>query len=168
MTNIEDQIFKNILACWSSGITIITVASSSSSWQGFTANSFASVSVEPPLVCMNVANRLQARIDIAREGHFTINILSENQLEYGKRFAGFYDDVVKERFDGIECELTSFGDPILPNSMSWMSCEVEHMLNLGQNTMFIGRVVEGNWSEDKAPLMYHNRQWGTFQSTENR
>lgn len=167
MATVDSQIFKDILARWSSGITIITV-NSNNNWQGFTANSFASVSMEPPLICMNVASRLLAREYIAREGHFAISILSDEQLELGKRFAGFFDEQFPDRFEGISCETSQAKDPYFTNSLAWLACEVEHMLTLNENTMFIGRVTEGQWQEEGLPLMYHNRQWGTFNSTEKK
>lgn len=168
MTDVDGQTFKNILSNWATGITVISV-SYLDDWQAFTANSFASVSMDPPMICMNVANRIDSREYIARSGHFAISILTEDQLELGKRFAGFFDDELDNRFDGLDCETTSTGDPILSNSMAWLGCTVEHMINLGENTMFVGRVIEGNWSQgDHTPLLYHNRQWGKFESIENK
>jgi 3-hydroxy-9,10-secoandrosta-1,3,5(10)-triene-9,17-dione monooxygenase reductase component len=167
MSSIDGQIFKNLLACWSTGITVISV-SRDDEWQAFTANSFASVSMNPPMICMNVANRLDAKEYIENVGHFAISILTSEQLELGKRFAGYYDDKQINRFHGLHCETTLDGDPILPNSMAWLACKVEHTLNLGENTMFVGRVIEGDSTEAHSPLIYHNRQWGKFQSIENK
>lgn len=168
MTDVDGQIFKNILSKWTTGITVISVALGDD-WQAFTANSFASVSMNPPMICMNVANRIDSRDYIRQTGHFAISILTEEQLELGKRFAGYFDDQLDNRFDGLNCETTLHGDPILPDSMAWLACTVEHMTNLGENTMFIGRVNDGSWSDkEQVPLLYHNRQWGKFQSTENK
>ncbi len=167
MSEVESQSFKNILACWTAGITVVSVASKND-WQAITVNSFASVSMTPPLICLNIANRLETRAYIAREGHFAISILADNQLELGKRFAGYYDHLHENRFDGLNCETTNLGDPIIPDAMSWLSCTVEHLLNVGENTMFVGKVVQGGWTDDKLPLLYHNRQWGVFQATEDK
>ena len=167
MTSVDGQAFKNILACWTAGITVVSV-SSEADWQAITVNSFASVSMDPPLICMNIANRLDTRRYIAREGHFAISILSDQQLELGKRFAGFYDDRFENRFDGLSCQTTRDGDPIIPDCMAWLACSVEHYLNVGENTMFIGSVLAGDWTSDKLPLLYHNRQWGRFQSVERK
>ncbi len=167
MSEVDSQSFKNILACWTAGITVVSV-SSNEDWQAITVNSFASVSMSPPLICLNVANRLDSRAYIAREGHFAVSILSNQQLEIGKRFAGYYDDQLDNRFDGLDCETSALNDPIIPDSMAWLSCTVEHLINMGENTMFIGRVQEGGWTDDKLPLLYHNRQWGDFRATEHK
>ncbi len=167
MSEVDGQVFKNILANWTAGITIVSV-SSADDWQAITVNSFASVSMTPPLVCLNIANRLDIRAYMAREGHFSVSILSDKQLELGKRFAGYYDDMQENRFDGINCAMTTQGDPIIPDAMAWLSCALEHMINVGENSMFIGRVLEGGWTSDKSPLLYHKRQWGTFAATEGK
>ena len=167
MSEVDGQSFKNILACWTAGITVVSV-SSGGDWQAITVNSFASVSMVPPLICLNIANRLDTHTLMAREGHFAVSILSDQQLEFGKRFAGYYDHLYENRFDGLSCETTADGDPIIPDAMAWMACRVEHELNLGENTMFIGKVHAGGWSDDKLPLLYHNRQWGVFAATEDK
>ena len=164
---IDGAAFKNILACWTSGITVVSVASGGD-WQAITVNSFASVSMTPPLICLNLANRLDTRQYIARENHFAISILSDQQLELGKRFAGYYDDQLENRFDGISCQTSADGDPILPDCMAWLACRLEHLLNVGENSMIVGRVVAGGWTSDQVPLLYHNRQWGIFQATEDK
>lgn len=165
MSDVDGQSFKNILACWAAGITVVSV-SAGGDWQAITVNSFASVSMTPPLICLNVANRLETRAYIAGEGHFAVSILSDKQLELGKLFAGYFDDQVEDRFDGLPCATTALGDPIIPQAMAWMSCTVERDFNFGENTMFIGRVRGGGWADDTLPLLYHNRQWGGFAATE--
>jgi flavin reductase (DIM6/NTAB) family NADH-FMN oxidoreductase RutF len=167
MSEVDGQSFKNILACWAAGITVASV-SANNDWQAITVNSFASVSMIPPLICLNVANRLLACNYMASEGHFAISILSDQQLDLGKRFAGYFDEQLDNRFDGLTCETTALGDPIIPRAMAWLSCTVEEQINFGENTMFVGRVREGAWTDDKTPLLYHNRRWGIFQATEDK
>ncbi len=167
MSEVDGQSFKNMLACWAAGITVASV-SLDDDWQAITVNSFASVSMVPPLVCLNVANRLDACRYIASERHFAISILSDQQLDLGKRFAGYFDDQLENRFDGMSCETTALGDPIIPQAMAWLSCALEKRIDFGENTMFVGKVLEGGWTDDKTPLLYHNRRWGIFQPTEDK
>ena len=167
MSEVDGQSFKNILACWTAGITVASV-SANRDWQAITVNSFASVSMVPPLICLNVANRLDTCKYMASEGHFAISILSDKQLELGKRFAGYFDDRLENRFDGMTCKTTALGDPIIPDAMAWLSCTVEKEINFGENSMFVGYVREGAWTDDKTPLLYHNRLWGIFQATEEK
>ncbi len=167
MSQVDGQSFKNILACWTAGITVVSV-SSAGDWQAITVNSFASVSMQPPLIVMNIANRLDIADYITRERHFAISILSDQQLDMGKRFAGYYDHLRENRFDDLDCQTTTLGDPIISDSMAWLSCTLEQHIDLGENSMFLGKVQEGGWTDDKLPLLYHNRQWGVFQPTEDK
>lgn len=167
MSEVDGQDFKNMLARWAAGITVVSVASSND-WQAITVNSFASVSMTPPLICLNIANRLETCEYMAHEGHFAISILSDQQLDLGKRFAGYFDDRYENRFDGMHCETTRFGDPIIPDAMAWLACTVERQIDFGENSMFVGRVVQGGWTEHLRPLLYHDRRWGVFQATEDK
>lgn len=167
MGEVDGQTFKNILARWTAGITVASV-NSKDDWQAITVNSFASVSMAPPLVCLNVANRLDICRFMAEEGHFAISILSDQQLDLGKRFAGYFDGQLENRFDGLTCETTALGDPVMPDAMAWLSCTVESRFDFGENTMFVGKVREGRWRDAQTPLLYHNRLWGTFQATEEK
>ncbi len=167
MSQVDGQHFKNILACWTAGITVVSVAARDD-WQAITVNSFASVSMQPPLVVLNIANRLDIAAYILREQHFAISILSDQQLDMGKRFAGYYDHLHENRFDGLDCQTSSLGDPIIGDSMAWLSCALEHHIDVGENSMILGKVVEGGWTDDKLPLLYHNRQWGVFQPQEDK
>lgn len=167
MSELDGQSFKNILACWTAGITVASV-NANDDWQAITVNSFASVSMTPPLVCLNVANRLDISRYMADERHFAISILSDRQLDIGKRFAGYFDHELANRFDGLRCETTALGDPVIPEAMAWLSCTVVRQIDFGENSMFVGKVVEGAWTDDMTPLLYHNRRWGIFQATEDK
>ncbi|MCY4146563.1 MAG: flavin reductase family protein, partial [Chloroflexi bacterium] len=145
MSQIDGQQFKNILARWTAGITVVSVASRGD-WQAITVNSFASVSMQPPLVVLNIANRLDIAAYILREKHFAISILSDQQLEMGKRFAGYSDHLRENRFAGLDCETSPLGDPVISDSMAWLSCALERHIDFGENSMILGKVVEGGWT----------------------
>ena len=167
MSQVDGQTFKNILANWTAGITVVSV-NSGGDWQAITVNSFASVSMQPPLVVLNIANRLDIADHLLRERHFCVSILSDQQLDLGKRFAGYEDQLRENRFDGLTCETSALGDPIISDCMAWLSCSLERRIDLGENSMILGSVQEGGWTDDKLPLLYHNRQWGVFKPTEDK
>ena len=114
---------------------------------------------------MNVAKRLLARDFIEQEGYFAVNILKIEQIEWGKKFAGFFDDEIEDRFDGIQCTTTDSGCPLLPDVLGWLECKVYKQVDAGDNDMFIAEVLAGEWT-DGIPLLYHNRQWGSFAPVE--
>lgn len=163
---VDEQSFKNVLSRWATGITIITTAQDEN-WQGFTANSFATVSVNPPLVSMNVAKRLDAANVIRITGYFAVNILALEQMDLGKIFAGI---IYKEnRFAGIDTTLSEHGCPILPGVMGWLECKVYHSLDVDDNIMFVGEVLNAGWAEGRQdPLLYFHRHWGKFTAIDPR
>lgn len=164
---VEVQAFKNVLSRWATGITVITTAQEDS-WQGFTANSFATVSVDPPLITMNVAKRLDAANIIRQTGKFAVNILRYEQIELGKIFAGFTK--TDNRFEGIDVQLSEGGCPLLPDTLGWLDCEVYHMLDVGENLLFVGQVMDAGWAEEDEvnPLLYFHRHWGKFDAEDPR
>jgi flavin reductase (DIM6/NTAB) family NADH-FMN oxidoreductase RutF len=152
--------FKQVMARWSSGITVITSVSAYK-WQGIAANSFASVSLNPPLVSVSIDKKLYIHSVIEQSKVFAANILSVHQVELGKRFAGFYADV-EDRFAGINCHVAVTGSPILPETVGWVDCQVRHAYDAGDHTIFVGEVVAGDAPVSAPPLAYHNRSWGAF------
>jgi len=163
---VDQQIFKNVLSRWATGITVITTAQDEN-WQGFTANSFATVSIDPPLITMNVAKRLEAATIIQQTGMFAINILRAEQIQWGKIFAGFTE--TDNRFENIDIKLSDGGCPLLPDTLGWLECDVYHMLDVGENLLFVGQVKDAGWTEDDAdPLLYFHRHWGKFQQEDPR
>ena len=84
----DPEQFKSILAQWSTGVTVATTVAPDGTWHGITATSFASVSLEPPLVLVCVGRTLVFREAVERSGVFAINILSREQGHWGLVFAG--------------------------------------------------------------------------------
>lgn len=158
--SIDPTLFKQVMAQWSSGITVIT-STADGSWQGITANSFTSVSVSPPLVSVNIDRKLYIHSIISKSGVFAANILSAEQVEWGKLFAGFFPEI-QDRFEGMSCQVATTGSPILPNVMGWVDCEVRHAFDVGDHTIFVGEAVAGSTPASSPALAYHNRSWGEF------
>jgi len=158
--SVDPKLFKQVMAQWSSGITIITSLADGQK-QGITANSFASVSLNPPLVSVSIDKKLFIHSIIERSGVFAANILNAEQVKWGKLFAGFYPDI-EDRFAGIECETSVTGSPILPGVLGWVDCQVRHAYEAGDHSIFVGEVLAGGIPELAPPMVYHNRAWGGF------
>jgi flavin reductase (DIM6/NTAB) family NADH-FMN oxidoreductase RutF len=157
---IDVQTFKNIMSHWATGISVITTFDGDE-FLGFTANSFASVSVSPYLVSMSVAKTLYTGDVIQRNRVFTVNILNQYQEEWGKLFAGVYKDRLK-RFEGIDVTIGENGCPILPDVMGYMECEIYQTVDVGASTLILGEVKNGAFYDGRDPLLYYHRQWGKF------
>ncbi len=158
--SLDVQNFKNIMSHWTTGISVITTAHEEE-WQGFTANSFASVSIDPMLISMSVSKTLYAGQLILKSGVFAVNILTRDQGNWSKLFAGMYPDR-KNRFENIICTPAANGSPILPGVLGWLGCRVYQSIDVGASILILGEITEGDLSEDGEPLVYYHRQWGYF------
>jgi flavin reductase (DIM6/NTAB) family NADH-FMN oxidoreductase RutF len=165
MLRVEAQDFKEVMARWATGISVITSADGNK-WYGFTANSFASVSIEPYLISMSVAKSLYTLSVIEKSGVFAVNILRKNHIDWGMRFAGMIPEFDENRFEGLNARLSENGCPLLPDILGWMDCKVFKTVDVGASVLFLGEVTGAQWGEGE-PLVYWNRQWGEFKTQES-
>jgi flavin reductase len=157
---INPTVFKQVLARFATGVTIVTVQHKGQK-HGLTASSFTSLSLEPPLVLVCVGKRAYSHELICQSRAFAVNILGQEQLEWGRRFA---DPAVSDRFAGIEPHLAVTGSPILPRCLAWVDCRLHDAYTGGDHTIFIGEVVAGDvavveCADEIRPLLYFNRGW---------
>lgn len=155
---VESQLFKNALAQWASGVTVVT-SMDGGQRVGITASSLTSVSLEPPRILICVSKRLYTHELLQRSRVFAVNILAEDQLEWGMRFAGMLPEL-EDRFAGIDCRTAVTGSPILPGVLAWLDCRLVHAYDGGDHTIFVGEVEAAEAAaEPSSPLLYYSRQW---------
>lgn len=154
---VDAQTFREALAHWATGVTVVTTVAQGSA-VGITASSFTSLSVNPPRVLISVNKRLYTHQAIRSAGIFAVNVLSEDQLEWGMRFAGLTPET-EDRFAGIATFRAETGAPILPGVPAWVDCEVVERYDGVDHTIFVGEVLAAGGSGEGNPLLYYNRQW---------
>jgi flavin reductase (DIM6/NTAB) family NADH-FMN oxidoreductase RutF len=159
-----EQDFKAVMSRWATGISVITTAHDDL-WAGFTANSFASVSIDPFLISMSIAKTLRTLEHIQYSGVFAINILRKQQVDWGMRFAGMMPEFEDNRFEGLTISLSENGNPLLPDVLGWLDCKVYQQVDVGASIMFLGEVTD-TYCTDGEPLVYWHRQWGEFKPQE--
>lgn len=160
---VDAQTFRETLAHWATGVTVVTTIAQGSA-VGITASSFTSLSVNPPRVLISVNKRLYTHQAIRSAGIFAVNVLGEEQLEWGMRFAGLTPET-EDRFAGIATFRAQTGAPILPGVLAWVDCEVRERYDGVDHTLFVGEVLAAGASGDANPLLYYNRQWRTLKGT---
>ncbi|HEV3089193.1 MAG TPA: flavin reductase family protein [Candidatus Elarobacter sp.] len=126
--------------------------------RGFTVNSFASVSAEPPTVLICVNRIATTHPLIASSQVFCVNILSREQRALAERFAG---GEPRARFEGVAYRTGPSGSPVLEGSVAYVDCAVTEELTSSTHTIFLGRVLEAGWREG-APLGYFDRAYRDF------
>src|SRR5262245_45689221 len=96
---IEPHTFKEVMACWASGVTIATTQAKATPL-GMTVSSFAGVSLHPPQILICVNRQATPHAAIEKSGYFAVNLLAVDHLAWGVRFAGLQPEVT-DRFEGI-------------------------------------------------------------------
>lgn len=154
---VDSQVFKETLAHWASGVSVVTTLTPERP-VGITASSLTSVSLQPPQVLICVGKRLYTNQAILAQGTFAASILTEDQLELGMRFAGLISEM-EDRFAGIETFTAMTGCPILAGALAWVDCRLHRAYDGEDHTIFVGEVVAAGSLNQTTPLLYYNRHW---------
>ena len=120
---LNDQTLRKMRGLFASGVTVVTTAHEGQ-LRGVTASAFSSVSLDPPLVLVCIANESESKERIAESGIFAVNILSDEQEFLSERFAA-RAPLVNAHFDGVPYHTAITGSPILADSLAWYDCRVE-------------------------------------------
>ena len=116
-----------------------------------TANSFNSVSLDPPLVLFSLDRRAYSLWDFLSTGHFAVNILAEEQHELSSRFARSMSD----KFAGVATLTWDHGCPILADCHANFECSIAYTYAGGDHVIFVGRVERMACDTTKRPLLYY-------------
>ena len=132
----ENRLLRDAFGCFMTGVTVVTTVQDGVPL-GFTANSFASVSLDPPLLLVSIANRSANLAAFAQGRGFAVNILSEGQKAISNTFARPSEN----RFDGITWQPGPVGAPVLEGVSAWFDCRLEQAVPAGDHTILIGRIA---------------------------
>ncbi len=127
---------RDAFGTFMTGVTIVTCRDSSGQPVGFTANSFTSVSLDPPLVLVCLANSSSNYETMTSAQSFAVNILSEDQKDISNTFARPSDD----RFATVNWQPGPNGSPILADVSAWFDCDMHKITQAGDHAILIGRV----------------------------
>lgn len=141
---------RDALGDFATGVTVVTARGSDGQPIGVTVNSFASVSLEPPLVLWSLGLQSPSRAVFESCSHYAINVLAADQVELSNRFSQPQID----RFGGIALKLGVGGTPILPGCCAWFECRNEIRHPGGDHLIFVGH-VENFHREERPPLIFH-------------
>ena len=162
--SITQQQFRQVMGQFLTGVTIVT-ARAEDGPHGTTVNSFASLSLDPPLImiCLRAGSRTGAVV--AAAGAFTVNILSRGQEELGARFAASGRPSGHEAFAGVPHHLGASGAPVLAGTLAHLECRVRKTVAAGDHTLFIAEVFDleaGPEFLDIPPLAFHQGRFLTI------
>lgn len=153
-TSFDPQAFRAALGTFTTGVTIITTQSEDGSPVGITANSFNSVSLNPPLVLWSLAKNARSLPAFSDSRHWNVHVLSTEQEPLSGRFARQGED----KFDGIELDSGISGAPLLPDCTARFQCRTAFQYEGGDHVIFVGEVLAFDHN-DRAPLAYQSGQY---------
>lgn len=126
---------------------------------GFTAQSFTSVSLDPPLVAVSVARTSQSWVRIRSKGVFCASILADDQEPVARGFATKGTD----RFRTVGWSpAAGTGSPVIAGSLAWVDCRIMAEHDGGDHLLVLARVVDLGVSEGRGPLLFYRGGYGRF------
>ena len=149
---IDSRELRNALGRFATGVCIISTMTEEGEPLGMTANSFSSVSLDPPLVLWSLQNNSEVFDVFARPRYFAINVLAREQHEHSGRYARKGDHVLHpDHFIPGKC-----GTPIVPGALVSFECELHATHDGGDHLIIVGRVINMHTREDGEPLLFYS------------
>lgn len=136
MTKIDPRALRNAFGTFMTGVTVVSSLDVNKAPIGFTANSFTSVSLDPPLVLVCLANSSKNYDALSKADGFAVNVLAENQIDISNTFARPSDD----RFANVMWQPGPQGSPILDDVSAWFDCTMHKTIDAGDHMILIGEV----------------------------
>ena len=154
ITRIDPLEFRNALGTFATGVCVITSRCEEAGRIGVTANSFNSVSLNPPMVLWSLAKSSRAIKFFQQAGRFCVNILAADQVSLSNRFASKQRD----KFADVSFQDGVLGMPVLDGCAATFECSTAFTHEGGDHLIFVGEVIDFKRT-DKNTLLYHTGQY---------
>ena len=149
-TGSDPRTLRDALGCFATGVTVVTCLGPDGEPYGLTANSFTSVSLDPPLLLVCIAKQAACAEAMIGASHFAVNVLQTGQQPASIRFATRHED----RFGPNDWSPGEYGAPVLDQSLGVFECEAHAIHDGGDHHMLIGQVVKARFDASLDPLLY--------------
>lgn len=146
----DARTLRDAMGCFATGITIVTAHDGNGTPVGLTANSFTSVSLDPPLLLVCIANTAGTAPVLREADHFGVNVLQTSQQQTSNRFAGKGED----RFAATPWAPGETGVPLLDGSLVSFECRRHAVHDGGDHFILVGEVVRAQFEPRRDPLLY--------------
>ena len=151
------KLFRQALGTFATGVTVVTAIDEQGRPRGFTANSFTSVSLDPPLILVCIASGSAGHAVFTNSDTFCVNVLAEDQQGLSTLFASPGDD----RFSGVGWHPGNNGNPIIDGAISCFECDRHNLVDAGDHVILIGKVSNYEAS-GRSPLIYCSGSYVEF------
>lgn len=151
----DERDLRNAFGQFATGVTVVTTRAMDGRRVGMTANSFASVSLDPPLVMWCASKKAPSLVDFKSSSHFAINVLASHQHAISRQFATPLDD----KFVGVDVTEGLIGLPLLGETVCVFECRTVATHEAGDHIIFVGE-IERYTAPGGDPLVFHS---GSYQ-----
>ena len=154
---IDARDLRRAFGNFATGVTIVTTVDADGAPSGFTANSFTSVSIDPPLLLVSIAKSAYGCDIFTASRGFAVNILAQDQRDLSNRFARAGID----KFAGQDWHAGVSGSPIIEGVVAWFDCSHHQQVDAGDHIILIGRVLQYSYNTH-APLGFCRGSYVSF------
>lgn len=153
---IEPRQFRKALGHFCTGVAVIT-ARGDAGPVGFACQSFAALSLDPPLVLFCPAKKSRSWPVIETAGRFAVSVLSDEQRDVSSVFGAPGD----KKFDAVQWRPSPYGSPLIEGALAWIDCAVETVHDAGDHYIVVGRVLELGEPAAGPPLLFYRGNYTT-------
>ena len=146
---IDPRSLRDVLARFATGITVVTACGPDGQPFGLTVNSFAALSLDPPMVLWSLKRASPSLAAFTEARHWAVNILADDQADLSRRFATPGID----KFSGVACRPGEAGTPIIEGCLAWLQCRHAAHHAGGDHMILVGEVIDLAY-RDKRPLVF--------------
>lgn len=153
----DPKLLRKALGAFATGVTVVTTIDAEGHPRGLTANSFTSVSLDPPLVLICIGNHAASFETFASTKRFAISILAEDQ----QGISALFSSKTYNKFDQVSWRVEETGAPVLDGALAWLDCTVHESVHAGDHLVLIGRILRFD-SAGGRPLGFFAGQYVKF------
>ncbi len=159
-TFLDPHHLRRAFGSYVTGITVITTWGSDGLPRGMTANSFTSVSLDPPLLLVCIGKSASSYPAFREAANFAVNLLHEAQQDISSRFAS----KVTDKFNSVRHGTAHTGAPVLKDCLTWFDCSVHQRIDAGDHMILIGR-VHAFETRPSMPLAFYGGRYMSIDPT---
>ncbi|GHJ44251.1 oxidoreductase [Catellatospora sp. TT07R-123] len=154
---VDTKALRKVFGTYATGVTVVTVGGDTP--HGMTANSFTTVSLDPPLILICVGREATMHGLLAATNRFAVSVLAAEQEAAARYFADRNRPVGKEQFDAVDWTPGRYtGAPLIGGALAHFECEVRACYDGGDHTIFLSELLSVERSEDIDALLFlHGR-----------
>jgi flavin reductase (DIM6/NTAB) family NADH-FMN oxidoreductase RutF len=130
--------FRKVMGYFPTGVTVVTARTAGGAPCGLTANAVAAVSLDPLLLLVCLASASETHAHVLESNAFAVNLLDARSEDLARRFSSGDRE---SRFEDLRIRVEVTGSPVLENALGWLDCRVSDVLEAGDHTIVVGRVM---------------------------